>query len=204
MGNALLAAEASHLYPLAALCAATGAFALRQNRPGTLGGRITAAKALWLNYALISFFAMPWALWRNAGLDPALRALFGWLLLSFALRGAVELPLIYGTLRWRCVYGISHNFFTIALAAGLRRGLPEFSGAAESRALDWLLIYQLSLLVESFFAWRFSKLADPFKGEYFADRSEKFRTINRVSWAAVIAGYAALGGWLWLARGDFA
>ena len=203
MASALLGSEAAHLYPLAALCAATGVFALRQNRPGTLGGRITAPKAFWLNYALITFFAMPWALWRNAGLDPALRSLFGRLLLSFVLRGAVELPLIYGTLRWRCVYGIGHNIFTIILAAGLRLGLPELPGAADGRALDWLVIYQISLLVESYFAWSFGKLADPFKGEYFADGTEKFRNINRISWAAVIAGYGALGAWLWGAGKDF-
>lgn len=195
--------SAAVLYPMAALCAATGVFAWRQNRGGVVGGPISWPKILWLNYTLIVFFVLPACLWRNAALHPELRALFGWLFLSFSARAVIELWLIYVTISWRCAYGIGHDAFTFLLAAGLRWLLPPAAAAADERALVFLTAYQAVLAVEAFMAWRFSRRANPREGIYFADDSEKFRFINRATIAAVTAGYAQLIFWLWTARNDF-
>lgn len=181
------------LWTAGGFAATTAFFGWRQNRGGVVGGPISLPKVLWLNLTLTVFFGLPAVLWRDAALSPALRALWGWLLLSFVLRAVVELYLIYVTITWKCVYGISHDFFTLALAGVLRAALPA-AGPADGRALAFVWLYAAVLLVEAGMAKAFSRLADPKDGVYFASDDERFRRVNRASWAASLAGYAALAG----------
>lgn len=144
---------------------------------------------------------MPFWLWRGAPLSPAVSAVFGWVFISFALRAVVEFYLIYVTITWKCAYGIGHDWATFLLAGALRLGLPEPTSAAEAQALDWLSVYQLALLVESYMAWAFSKLASPRDGVYFAGDEEKFRRINAITKAAAALGYGHLLYFLWRTQG---
>lgn len=181
---------------VAAFSATSAVFGFVQNRGKLVGGPISTPKVLWLNYALIVFFVLPFWLWRGAPLSPAVSAVFGWVLLSFVLRAVIEFYLIYVTITWKCVYGIGHDWFTFLLAAGLRGVLSATAGAADAQALQFLTAYQLVLLVESYMAWAFSKLASPQDGVYFASDEEKFRRINNITKVAVTAGYAYLAYFL--------
>jgi len=51
---------------------------------------------------------------------------------------------------------------------------------------------QITLFVEMFMAWEFSKLASPAEGIYFAADTPHFRIVNVASWIAVAIGYPAL------------
>jgi len=183
------------LWTVGGFAATTALFGWRQNRGGVVGGPISLPKILWLNLTLTVFFGIPAVLWRDAALSPAVRALWGWLLLSFVLRAVIELYLIYVTITWKCVYGISHDFFTLGLAVVLGAALPE-AAASDGRAAAFLWLYGAVLLVEAGMAKAFSLLADPKTGIYFASDDERFLRVNRASWAASLAGYAALVGLL--------
>jgi hypothetical protein len=169
---------------LGVLAAMSAAFGVRQNVFGARGGPISLAKVFYLNYALSCFFVVPFFLWRDPFLSPGWRSLWGLLLLSFAVRGAVEAYLMGARLGWKCVYGIGHDAFNLVLAAALALRLPPDAGAVDARARAFLWVYMVELCVEMVMAWRFSLIGDPSKGIYYAAPTEEFKTINRMTWAA--------------------
>lgn len=181
-------------------------FALLQNRFGFTGGPISAAKTLWLSFALQVFFVAPFCLWRNAAYSMAVRRMYGAVFASFAIRAVVELYILYFTRDWKCGYGIAHDLFTFLLVTvfclsfWMRRVRLE---ASDQRALIFVPILLVTLVVECFMAWQFSLLASPAEGIYFADNTEHFRRVNLGSWIAVGIGYPTLLAFLWHARKDF-
>lgn len=199
----LLPVSRAHLWAVAAVTATTAAFGWVQNRGALIGGPISKAKVLWLNFTLIMFFVLPLFLWQNVRLEPAVSALFGTVFFLFVARAVAEIYLIYVTIGWKCAYGIAHDWLVIVLVAALRLRLPETAGEADVRAVGLASFLQGALAVESYMAWAFSRVASPAEGIYFASDDEKFRGINQATWAAVAAGHALLGAWLWLSRGDF-
>jgi hypothetical protein len=177
---------------IAALSAASAVFAWRQNHLAVVGGPISTAKTLWLNYMLIAMYVVPFFLWREKTLAPATRSLFGWLFASFAMRAPIELWIIFFTRGWRCGYGITHDLLTVGLLAYLRWRMNPELARRESAALGVATLLQITLFVEMFMAWEFSKLASPAEGVYFAADTPHFRLVNSASWIAVAIGYPAL------------
>lgn len=177
---------------IAVLSAVSAVFAWRQNHLVVVGGPISMAKTLWLNYMLIAMYIVPFFLWRERTLASATRSLFGWLFASFALRAPIELWIIFFTRGWRCAYGITHDLLTLALLAFLRWRMSPDLARRDLVALRVLTLLQITLLVEIFMAWEFSKLASPAEGIYFAADTPHFRVVNVVSWIAVAIGYPAL------------
>jgi hypothetical protein len=180
------------VFSIVVLSAASAVFAWRQNHLGVVGGPISVAKTLWLNYMLIAMYVVPFFLWREKTLAPATRSLFGWLFASFALRAPVELWIIFFTRGWRCAYGITHDLLTVGLLAFLRWRMSPELARCEFAALRVVTLLQITLFVEMFMAWEFSKLASPAKGIYFAADTPHFRVVNVASWIAVAIGYPAL------------
>jgi hypothetical protein len=185
------------------LLLASLAFMALQNSSHAVGGHISLPKALWLDWTLTTFYVVPLFLWKNSALNPANRYLFGWLFLSFVLRGVAELVVIYATHDWRCIYGISHNAFTLALAAFLYLRLPRQLLTADRRALGFLLIYVTTLVFESINAWQFSLLANPANGVYFAAATPHFAFVNHLTWVELTCLWPWFCWFLWKTRPDF-
>jgi len=80
---------------------------------------------------------------------------------------------------------------------------PSLISEANHRAAFMVAIVEAALVVECFMAWKFSQLASPADGVYFAADTSHFKFINRVSWAVVGLAYPLLGYFLWVARHDF-
>jgi hypothetical protein len=177
---------------IALLSTASAAFAWRQNHAAVVGGPISMAKTLWLNYMLIAMYVVPFFLWREKTLEPVTRRLFGWLFASFALRAPIELWIIFFTRGWRCGYGITHDLLTVGLLAYLRRRMSTDEVRRDMAALRIATLLQITLFVEMFMAWEFSKLASPAEGIYFAADTPHFRIVNIASWIAVGIGYPAM------------
>jgi hypothetical protein len=177
---------------ITALSAASALFAWRQNHAAVIGGPISMAKTLWLNYMLVAMYVVPFFLWREKTLAPATRSLFGWVFASFALRAPIELWIIFFTRGWRCGYGITHDLLTIGLIAFLRWRMSTDAARRDMAALRVASLLQITLVVEMFMAWEFSKLASPAAGIYFAADTPHFRFVNAASWIAVAIGYPAL------------
>lgn len=186
------------------LAAATALFAWRQNHAGGVGGPISAAKTLWLNYMLVAMYVVPFFLWRDDTLAPATRRLFGGIFMSFALRAPIELWIIFFTRAWRCGYGIAHDLLTIGLIAILRRSMRPEVAKRDSGAMRVATVLQITLLVEICMAWEFSRLASPAQGIYFAADTPHFRVVNVASWIAVSFGYPALMFFSWRSRSEVA
>ena len=180
------------VFSIAVLSAASAVFAWRQNHLAVVGGPISIAKTLWLNYMLIAMYVVPFFLWRSETLAPETRRLFGWLFLSFVLRAPIELWIIFFTRGWRCGYGITHDLLTAGLLIFLRWRMSPELARREYVALRVATLLQITLFVEIFMAWEFSKLASPAEGIYFAADTAHFRLVNVASWIAVAAGYPAL------------
>jgi hypothetical protein len=189
---------------IAALSAASALFAWKQNHLGGIGGPISLAKTLWLNYMLIAMYIVPFFLWRKSTLAPATRRLFGAIFLSFAVRAPIELWIIYYTRAWRCGYGIAHDVFTILLIIFLRREISPDVVERDSATMRVATLLQIMLAVEIFMAWEFSLLASPAQGIYFAADTPHFRFVNIASWIAVSFGYPALLYLLWRSRNEHA
>jgi hypothetical protein len=187
---------------VAVVFAGTILFALLQNHLGFTGGPISNAKTLWLSYALQMFLVVPFCFWRCDAYSANVRRIFGAVFLSFAIRGLIELYILYFTRAWECIYGISHDLFTFALVVVLLKKVSNPS-AQDRRALRFVPILLCTLIVECFMAWQFSRLASPADGIYFAADTEHFRLVNLWSWIAVGIGYPALLSFLWITRKDF-
>jgi hypothetical protein len=181
--------------------AAAVCFGWAQNTFHLAGGTISVPKVLWLNFALIVFYIVPFWLWRDDSVDPRLRSLFGWALASFTVRAPIELYIIYRTRLWRCEYGIAHDLFTLLLVSWLalrRSGAGKRAiGGAASRFIPLL---QITIVVEMFMAWRFRQVASPAAGTYFAAPTPEFNFVNRASWIAVSVLYPALAWLLWKSK----
>jgi len=190
------------LCTIAGLSAATALFAWRQNHVGGIGGPISAAKTLWLNYMLVAMYVVPCFMWRDRTLALATRRLFGWVFLSFALRAPIELWIIFFTHAWKCGYGITHDLLTIALIAILRSRMSPDVARRDSDSLRVATLLQVTLLIEMFMAWEFSRLASPAQGIYFAADTPHFRIVNIASWIAVAFGYPALMYLSWRSRDE--
>lgn len=168
-----------------------------QNEGHLVGGDISLPKTLWLNLTILCFLVLPAVWWRDQRLDPHMRILFGVIFVSFVVRAAVELPMLYLTDGWRCSYGIAHDLVTATVAVSLfvRARTEGTRSVLHSSGLLSLIV--ALLFVEAGFAYAFCSVADPASGTYFAGDQAAFRAINRATWVAVAIGYPILAVVLW-------
>lgn len=183
--------------PLVALAAVSALFYYRQNWTGQIGGPISPAKILWLDYALVAWLLVPFALWRAPGVHPGLRRIYGAHLAGFAARGAIEIWLLYGRHAWIPPYGIAHDLLTIALITVLLRraepSLRETPDRVNREALRFLTSIRLGLCCEALFAWLFFRAVSGRTGvTWFASSDPRFAAINALTWMVVIVAYADL------------
>jgi len=192
------------LIAIASLAVISGWFYYRQNFAGQIGGEMSIAKLLWLDYAIIAWFLLPFFLWRSRVVLPTLRWIYGAHLIVFVVRGVIELWLLYVTIAWIPPYGITHDLVVIVLITGLlwrgRKELGRIDDAANRAALRFLTSIRIGLICEILFAWLFYRAIGGKIGIYFASRDPIFATINGLTWVAVLILYPDLLRTLWLAR----
>jgi hypothetical protein len=167
-----------------------------QNHLNLVGGSISLPKALWLQWALFIFFAVPFFMWHDPKISLPWRKAWCLLSLNFVIRGAAELFLIYGARGWDCFYGIGHDLFSLFLAfiLILRMHKPKDSRDRLNHPFIW--IYGVTLIMEAWNAWQFSLLANPTDGIYFAAGTESFRFVNLTTIAFLVLSYGMFFVWL--------
>jgi hypothetical protein len=182
-------------------------FYYRQNFAGQIGGEMSIAKLLWLDYTLVAWFIVPFFVWRSSHIGLPLRRIYGVYLAGFVIRGAVELWMLYVTVSWLPPYGITHDLFSIALITALlatkRRAINRLGDSQNSAARRFLTSIRLGLVCEMIFAWLFYRAIDGEIGIYFASDDAHFAFINRFTLVIVVLAYLNLGNFLWRARGIF-
>jgi hypothetical protein len=182
----------------------------RRQRRGALGGQMSLAKGLWLNFAVTYWFVVCPLLALSQGFGQPWRFILWTHSAHWWARGVIELVMLYGTKSWRPRYGIAHDVLSLlwvcgcawlcAPAAGVGDGPYAAVGAAAVAALA------LSLCLEIGYAWAFNQLVrgrtTGDDGVWFADAQQAlFRRVNRVTAAFNVPLYLGLGalvGWsLW-------
>ena len=162
-------------------------FRLVQNRLKPPGGAISLIKAFWLVYAITLWMIVPGfvfvRLFMSAFFDWPPAVFTGLLVLSMSLRGILEMYLCYVSRTWKVRYGITHDFFQLALVLIFfvylifaRVEIFFFYGLA--------VLTILSLLTESLFVkWFYAATGGPEKGVYFVSDAPEFDRINsRTAW----------------------
>jgi len=188
------------LYLLAALMLGALAFRHGQNVAGRIGGPISWPKLLWLTYALAGWFLVAFFFWRSDQIAPARRRAYGAHLLSFTVRGLVELWLIYVAVAWIPPYGIAHDLFDIALITVLARAAGPPRSVSDRVAGRFLTSIRLTLGCEIVFAWLFHRAADARTGLYFASADPYWDLINRLTTLVVVIAWPDLLRVLWRGR----
>lgn len=194
----------SLLCVMGAVTAVVTAFGVRQNVSPVLGGPISLPKLLWLNYALLGWFVVPWFLWRHPHVIPSVRRIFTAHLISMCARGVTELWMLYVTVSWSPVYGITQDLFQIALIAMFRcisrRPATPIEDHFNQAVRRFCTSIQLSLCAEIVFAALFYQTGAHRQAIYFASSTEPYRFINALTVLVDIAVYTNLAVFLWRQR----
>jgi hypothetical protein len=177
----------------AAVLVAFGVLFRRRQKPGAIGGPISAAKAYWLSFAIYLWFVVCPVVGCEPTAPSSLRLPLLVVGVSMWLRGAAEMVMLYGTKTWRPPLGIAHDILTIILllamvAAGVVGGeglVWSPMAMATSMAMAMLMTVVLSSLVleivhaRTFFAVVGAGTVGD-DGVWFADDDDpRFITINR-------------------------
>ena len=188
---------------LIALATASLWFYYRQNFAGQIGGEMSVAKLLWLDYTLLAWFIVPFFVWRAPLITLPLRQIYGAHLANFMIRGAAELWMLYVSISWLPPYGIAHDVFSIGLITVLlwrTRWSVKTRESQNSAARRFLLSIRIGLVCEMAFAWLFYRATEGKIGIYFASDDPHFAFINNLTWVIVLFAYADLIHFVWRAR----
>lgn len=112
--------------------AAAGFYSLQSSRMAA-GGAIAVSKLFWLAYAILYWYVLPVLIMRDSRVQGEIRRVFAIFFANMALRGVVELPMIYYWRNWRPYYGVAQDAFSIALIGLMIKDVSPRS------ALDLLL-----------------------------------------------------------------
>ncbi|MBM3459199.1 MAG: hypothetical protein FJX77_11780 [Armatimonadetes bacterium] len=181
-------------------------FYLGQQRGGAIGGPLSLPKLLWLDYALTAWFLAPIYFGWSRRFSPGLRRIYRLHLLSFSVRGALELWLLYGPHAWIPPYGIAHDLGQILLLTWLDRATVRAPAGADTTAeaagRRFLWSIRLGLVAEVLFAGLFYQaMGGRTDAVWFADDTARFRFINGVTLAIAATAWLDLGYTLLQVRG---
>lgn len=189
---------------LALLAGAALAFYFTQNGSGRIGGEIAPQKMLWLLHAVILWLVLPLAIALDRRADPGLRLTFVALFVLMALRGLIEMWMLYVSRNWSPWYGIAHDSLCLlVLGAGFVRAAAV---GRQGRVNGWLYahlaITAAAFVPEIYFA---HYMAAHFNtaGEaaiYFVPDDPRHRQVLLVTAAVVsfLTAYLPVFIWGWL------
>lgn len=186
------------------VAAATVVFHAVQNRLSLTGGAIAWPKSVWLGCAVLYWFVLPALLISDARLPPAWRKPFAALLVLMALRGVVELWMLYVTHNWSPSYGIVHDALCLVvlwwLAWRAAGGATALRHAGLPRVVFIHALVTASLFIpEIYFAWYMratfnTQGANPI---YFVPNDPAYTRVLALTTAADAAALLYLPGFLY-------
>ncbi|WP_127718389.1 hypothetical protein [Halobacteriovorax sp. HLS] len=165
-------------------------FKKRQNSKNTVGGEISLPKSLWLSYTIGTWFFLPisFLIWP---VDSGMKYVYMFHLVSFWIRGVLELVMIYKWFNWSPRYGIAHDIFHFL---GLIILFKMFWPIEISRPTLMSMVFMYSLIIsvgfEIIFACWFLKIRGEQKHKiYFASNEPEWKYVNLLTYIAVIICY---------------
>lgn len=169
------------------------------------GGPISWPKAFWLSYTIQSWFFLPFFYLIPTTIPSFIKMIIGFHLISWWMRGILELFMIYKWMNWSPRYGISHDLFhLIGLAVMLflfRQEIPgvEF-GSRGFVVLTYIYLLFLTTTAEITFAILFLRLRtiqEQMENVYFASDDPKWVFVNRYTLSIDVIAFTHLlfQGW---------
>lgn len=159
---------------------------ISQNFYQASGGEISAAKLLWLWYALVAWFVVPAFLACDSRISQAYRRLSLAFLANMLIRAAAELWLMYVTVSWNPYYGICHDLFSMLLILLLLRGMPPLC-ALDEAVRRWFCIVPFMFGFEIYFAAYMKIVVQQQRGAdlYFVPNVPEYHQVLFATWLAL-------------------
>ncbi len=162
-------------------------FYKRQNgQNANVGGPISKPKSLWLAYCIGAWFVLPFVFIFDPNVDDHLKVVLCVHLISWWLRGPLELVMIYKWLNWTPVYGILHDMLHIMIVffasswAIANMGWATFIETQNALTFSFLAAIIFSTVAEILFASLFLATRSHLDHLiYFADETPRYNLINR-------------------------
>ena len=162
------------------------------------GGPISWPKSLWLSYTVTTWFLFPVVFLLPENSSEGLRYFYIFHLISWWIRGPLELLMIYKWFNWSPRYGISHDLIHFAGGIGILLFFkPWLSDESPfvTTACIFSVVVLISTLAEATFARLFLSVRsaqEAHENIYFASDDPKWIFINRVTLMVVIFVYGHL------------
>jgi hypothetical protein len=128
-----------------------------------IGGPISPHKSFWLFFAVLNWFFLPLILAQQHGFSENFKlTIYGFSFLMW-FRGIAECIMLYVTLNWRPLYGMIHNMTCLSFLVFMGALMifdPGQTGSSQKPFFEncYLVFLCLMLMVETYYAWSFSKL----------------------------------------------
>ncbi|MDC1175117.1 hypothetical protein OAT67_06965 [Bacteriovoracaceae bacterium] len=166
-------------------------FKKRQNLQNQVGGAISLPKSFWLNYTIGSWFFIP-IIFLFLNVDQGIKYVFVFHLISWWLRGPLELVMIYKWFNWSPKYGITHDVFHFFIVSIL---FYYFWPMEVTRPTFLAILYLYGIIVSTFFETLFAILFFKIRGSekkkiYFASDAPEWKTVNRIT---ILANFICYG-----------
>lgn len=151
------------------------------------GGAISWPKSFWLSYTIQTWFFLPLLFLFHPATPFFLKLIISFHLISWWIRGILEMVMIYKWFNWSPVYGITHDFFHILVCGSLlfyfRSNLFQVEFGTEAfLVIIYILMLFISTMAELSFAYLFLKWRSREESKsnvYFASDDPKWLFINR-------------------------
>lgn len=151
------------------------------------GGPISTPKSFWLAYTVCTWFFFPIILAFNPEVTSGLKSILIFHLISWWVRGILELIMIYKWFNWSPRYGISHDLFhLVALTILSYIHRLEFQALTPVNTIVsvFIIVIFFATIAEISFAYLFFKVRSKEEEEdniYFASDDPKWIFINRLT-----------------------
>ena len=166
-------------------------FNKKQNSGKMVGGNISLPKSFWLSFTIGTWFFLPFTFY-GMDVESGIMNVIHFHLLSFWIRGVLELFMIYKWFNWSPRYGISHDLFhLIGLITIVYLYWPDQITIATLLVLFFSGLLIVSTIFETVFAILFFRIRGEEKHKiYFADDSQEWKFVNSLT---TIANYICYG-----------
>lgn len=164
------------------------------------GGPISWPKSFWLSYTIQTWFFLPFLFLFHTETPQFLKIIVSFHLLSWWIRGVLELVMIYKWFNWSPRYGIAHDIFHLLVCffffSYFRTEFREQVFGTHGFLVSlYIILLFFSTSAEIGFAFLFQKLRtiqESNENVYFASDDSKWVFVNRVTLFVVIVVFAHL------------
>ncbi len=164
------------------------------------GGPISWPKSFWLSYTVQTWFFLPILFMFHSDTAHFLKIIIGFHLLSWWIRGSLELVMIYKWFNWSPRYGISHDLFhLIGCFLLLNHFRDEFAllqfGTQSFVVAIYVGMIFVSTIAEVAFAFLFLQMRTVQElrdNVYFASDDPKWVFVNRITLLVVVIVFTHL------------